>query len=141
MVIHWCATGSIQLYKYDPKNPPYRLFSPLLVRYKKRGDYRTAMQEVERDLDGDIFGLDVTLSGDGSILSVSGYDFHHHYGFVKVYQMEELFYPDCIVPHPQWIGDESCDDYDPYYTEKLVTMTVETAPHHCPSWSPTPIVM
>ncbi len=110
----WCSTGLVQLYRYDARNPPHRPFS--LVPEKRVANSRNIMRESERKIDHHIFGFSMSLSKDGSKIHVSGYDFHHGYGFVKVYEVNQLFYTNCSVSDSTVIGDGYCRDYEPYYT-------------------------
>ncbi len=112
----WCPTGSIKLYRYSPNNQPSRVFSE--VPFKQRGDSENVMQEAMREFDKNIFGSEISLSNDGSTISVSGYDFVNDYGFVKVYDLDDLFFSECVVPDQELskIGDGDCFDIEPYYT-------------------------
>ncbi len=112
----FCATGSINLYRYSATNAPHRLFSR--VPYKKVDGSHNVMQETARDLDGNIFGWKMSLSDDGSVISVGGYDFVHDFGFVKVYDVDDLFYPECNVYNPKKVGDGTCSEFEPYYTKE-----------------------
>ena len=58
------------------------------------------------------------LSSDGSILAVCGYDLVRDFDFVKVYNVQELFYIDYVVDKPEKIGNGVCDMFEPYYIEK-----------------------
>eukprot|EP01083_Nonionella_stella_P259747 886486_1 len=63
-------------------------------------------------------GLHLSLTTDGSRMSVSGYDFIHDMGFVKIYDVDKLYHSKCIVPKIERIGDGVCDRYEPYYTKE-----------------------
>ena len=60
-----------------------------------------------------IMGLQVSLSGDGSILSVSGHDIDKNFDLVKVFRMK-----DCLDENSNEIGDTICNHFEPYYTEE-----------------------
>ena len=109
-----CATGYVELYRFDSSNPPHRPFT--LIPKRKNLKYGNIVQESERERDGNIFGLHVILSGDGSIICISGFDIEENSGFVKVYNVTELFYSHCIVDIARWIGNGKCKDYEPYYS-------------------------
>ena len=98
-----CATGSIQLYQYNPTNPPWRPFTrlPQIRDIKSQRILETQHQVRENR----ILGLQVSLSGDGSVLTVRGYDIDGDFGFVKVFHVKDLFYVDCLVHNPEQIGN------------------------------------
>mmetsp|Transcript_1890 Transcript_1890/g.2559 ORF Transcript_1890/g.2559 Transcript_1890/m.2559 type:complete len:184 (-) Transcript_1890:296-847(-) len=64
-----------------------------------------------------ILGFELEFSIDGSTLAVGGYDLVRDFGFVKVYDVRELFYVDCTVEKPEQIGNGFCDMYEPYYSD------------------------
>mmetsp|Transcript_7796 Transcript_7796/g.11548 ORF Transcript_7796/g.11548 Transcript_7796/m.11548 type:complete len:1061 (+) Transcript_7796:217-3399(+) len=109
----FCPTGSVRLYRYSVRNNPKNLFA--LLPLKRVPGYGNVVQEIERATDGNIMGLDISLSRNEQKLSVSGFDIKHNNGFVKVYEVNELFYPDCLVPDPEEIGDGTCYDDEPYF--------------------------
>jgi len=109
--IELCSSGTLQLYYHNPTNPPHRPFSKLPMKS------RSIMVEEKQVRDEIIFGLEVSLSRDGSTLAVSGYDVGQGFGFVKVYNVLDLFYIHCIVEYPDTIGDGFCNPLEPYYTE------------------------
>eukprot|EP01083_Nonionella_stella_P150807 480963_1 len=76
------------------------------------------METQQQVSDKMILGLQVSLSGDGSVLTVSGYDIERDFGFVKVYNVTDLFYVDCLVHDPDEIGNGDCTYWEPYYTEE-----------------------
>jgi len=111
-----CATGLIQMYQYKSTNPPHRLFS--LLPYKRDdSNFLSIMEEAHQEKDGTILGLHLSLNGDGTRLSISGIDLGEGKGFLKVYTVSDLFYADCIVKHPELIGNGQCNTKEPYYTE------------------------
>eukprot|EP01083_Nonionella_stella_P021014 58270_1 len=75
-----CGTGSVQLHQYKPTNPPWRSFS--LTPQILDTNLLKIMDTQRQVTDKIILGLQVSLSGDGSVLSVSGYDIDGDYGFV-----------------------------------------------------------
>lgn len=114
-----CATGSIQLYQYNPANPPWRPFTQL--PQIQDINYQRILERQHQVRENTILGLQVSLSGDGSVLTLSGYDIDGGFGFVKVFHVKELFYVDCLVSYPEEIGNGGCnvggrDEY--YYTEE-----------------------
>jgi len=111
-----CGTGSVQLYRYKPTNPPSRPFYRL-PQIRDINSQRI-MEKEQQVRDNTILGLQVSLSGDGSVLTVSGYDIDRDFGFVMVFDVKELFYVDCIVHDPDRIGNGKCRDWEPYYTEE-----------------------
>ncbi len=113
----WCTTHSIKLFRYHTNNPPYRLFSQVPFKKTSR-DSENIMEEAERDSNRDIFGFDMFLSDDRSKISIGGYNMDDKSGFVKVYNVSELFFLECIVSRPDFIGDRYCYDYEPYYVEE-----------------------
>uniref|UniRef100_A0A7S3VDR2 LNR domain-containing protein n=1 Tax=Chaetoceros debilis TaxID=122233 RepID=A0A7S3VDR2_9STRA len=61
-----------------------------------------------------IFGLHLSLSDNGTMLSVGSYNAQMGDSFVKVFDLNKIFYAECAVPIPQKIGDDRCDAYHPY---------------------------
>jgi len=110
-----CSTGSIQLYQYEPTNPPWRPFTrlPHILDINSQKIMETQHQVRVNT----ILGLQVSLSGDGSVLTTSGFDIDGDFGFVKVFTLKDLFYVDCLVHDLDKIGDGGCYDREPYYTE------------------------
>ena len=45
------------------------------------------------------------MNGDGTVLSMSGYDIDNGNAFVESYDLDELFYTRCVVDYPDRIGD------------------------------------
>jgi hypothetical protein len=111
-----CGTGSIQLYQYKPTNPSWRPFTQLpQIRDINSQSIMETQQQVRENK---ILGLQVSLSGDGSVLTASGYDIDGDFGFVKVFNLTDLFYVDCLVHRPELMGNGNCYDWEPYYTEE-----------------------
>ena len=76
----FCPTGSVSVYRYDgASHNPRILFAPLPL--KRVAGFGNVLQESERLADGDIVGLDVSLSRDGGKLSISGFDIENNNGF------------------------------------------------------------
>eukprot|EP00592_Proboscia_alata_P025552 CAMPEP_0194432698 /NCGR_PEP_ID=MMETSP0176-20130528/72174_1 /TAXON_ID=216777 /ORGANISM="Proboscia alata, Strain PI-D3" /LENGTH=849 /DNA_ID=CAMNT_0039249223 /DNA_START=118 /DNA_END=2667 /DNA_ORIENTATION=+ len=98
-----CTTGSVHIYRHESS----RFIKVPLLRIDD--GYGNTLQESERS-DNTIVGYDVSLSGDGSKLSVSGYDFNKKYGFVKSFFVDSLFYPRCVsCPHREVdFSDPNC---------------------------------
>jgi len=113
-----CGTGSVQLYRYRPTNPPWRPFTRL-PQIRDINSQRI-METEHQVMENMILGLQVYLSGDGSVLTVSGYDIDRDFGFVKTFDVKELYYIDCIIDSPERIGnDEQCwSPIEPEYTEQ-----------------------
>jgi hypothetical protein len=115
-----CATGSIELYQYMPTNPPWRPFTRL--PHIRDINSQRIMEKQQQVRDKTILGLQVSLSGDGSVITTSGYDIDGDFGFVKVYNVKDLFYVDCLVHDPDEIGNGKCYrgsvGAEPYYTEE-----------------------
>ena len=63
-------------------------------------------------------GLQVSLSGDGAVLTASGFGIGGDFGFVKVFHVNDLFYVDCLVHDPEEIGNGGCYQVEPCYTEQ-----------------------
>ena len=87
------------------KKPPHRCFSQALG-----DDFVYILEKAEPEPIRQIFGLGMFLSYSGSKISVCGYD--GKFGFSKVYNVSELFYPNCTVSRPEFIGNGFCDDYE-----------------------------
>eukprot|EP01083_Nonionella_stella_P154084 495999_1 len=87
-----CATGSIQLYQYKPTNPPWRPFTRL--PHIRDMNLQRIMETQQQVSDNTILGLQVSLSGDGSVLTTSGYGIDGGFGSVKVFKVKDLFYVD-----------------------------------------------
>ena len=103
-----CATGTVELYVYDSKHHQFISAPP---RSKKENRVKYGRDKKE------IFGYHVSLNGDGTLISISGYDLAEESGFVKLFRLEDLFYTRCFVPDPKLIGDGICDEKeDPSYT-------------------------
>jgi len=110
----FCQTGVVNLYKYKPTNIPGVPF--MRVPLKKAIGYGNIAQQEERATDNDLVGRDVLLSRDGSKIFISGFDFVNGNGFVKVYNTDDLFYPECTLSNPEKIGDTFCLVPEPFYT-------------------------
>eukprot|EP01083_Nonionella_stella_P033714 92267_1 len=65
------------------------------------------------------------MAGDKSKLSVSGFNFRDTIeskestgGFVKVYNLDDVFYPKCNVTNLEEIGNNSCQEILPYISKE-----------------------
>jgi len=106
-----CWPGKVQLYTYNPSNHQFEAAIP------KLNQNRNILEERERDRDiRKNFGFRLSLSGDGSKLSISGSDVKIkdgvNDGFVRMYDVNELFYPKCFMgsfpENYDLIGDGTC---------------------------------
>jgi len=112
-----CAAGSVELFRYDElTNFPDEPYARVPKKVSNR--FGNIVVESERVLDNYMIGVQVSLSSDGSMLSIGGYDISRDAGFFKVYEVDKLFYQNCVVRYPEWVGDSNCNDHEPFYSEK-----------------------
>ncbi len=67
--------------------------------------------------DNIIFGLHSSISEDGTLLSISGFDTDNKDAIVQVYNLGEFFYTKCIVDEPYLIKNGVCNDRPPYNSD------------------------
>jgi len=84
-----CATGAVELFVFVADFgflavPSLESSSPSTVN-------RNRMEERERDRFNSIYGWQVSMSADRSLLLVAGYNFGSDSSFVKVFKLDELF--------------------------------------------------
>jgi len=112
-----CAAGSVELFRYaELTNIPDKPYARVPKKVSNR--FGNIVVESERVLDNYMIGVQVSLSSDGSMLSIGGYDISRDAGFFKVYEVDELFYHNCVVRYPEWVGDSNCYDHEPFYSKK-----------------------
>ncbi len=116
-----CATGLVELYLFDPSEND---FMGMISKYFSAG---IVFPKREQDIDDSIYGVGASLKGDGSSLSIGGYDLKGDKGFVRVYQLNELFYTRCPAKNRQKLTNNECDDEFPYNSEFC-----EYDSGHCP---------
>ncbi len=107
-----CATGSVEIYVFD-SNAKGKFQNVPPKKFDLFGN-GNIIEERERERDSGIFGLHLSLSDDATLLSISGYNMNADQGYVKVYNLDELFYTKCAVPSPDLIGDGRCSSSLPY---------------------------
>jgi hypothetical protein len=93
----WCATGTVRLYRYDPFSQQWVQLGPDIIG-KGDGDEDVGYEDYEgyddnNDDGDDVFGINLSLSADGSLLTIGSYNRTDHQGFVKVYNVTNLSCP------------------------------------------------
>ncbi len=110
-----CDTGLVYLYVYDStvrefRKIPDKGHSPIATT----GTIEARPQK----RDGMIFGFHLSFNADASRLSISSYDSISDQGIVNVYDLNELFYLNCLVPDPFEISNNICTPLDPFISEE-----------------------
>eukprot|EP00553_Chaetoceros_curvisetus_P000492 CAMPEP_0204616166 /NCGR_PEP_ID=MMETSP0717-20131115/3478_1 /ASSEMBLY_ACC=CAM_ASM_000666 /TAXON_ID=230516 /ORGANISM="Chaetoceros curvisetus" /LENGTH=160 /DNA_ID=CAMNT_0051629315 /DNA_START=90 /DNA_END=572 /DNA_ORIENTATION=+ len=65
-----------------------------------------------------VFGFHLSFNADASRLSISSYDLRTDQGIINVYDLNELFYLNCMVHNPFEIGNGECADLDLFNSEQ-----------------------
>jgi hypothetical protein len=113
-----CPTGSLHLYsylEYDAKGYESNNFQPTLSTTAGRTN---VLSERENKAQDSVYGAAISLGE--SFLAIAGYNINDDSTFLKIMDVNDLFYLKCGVPliTAFYIGDEYCDDYPPFNTEK-----------------------
>ncbi len=106
-----CATGQVELYLFDPSEND---FMGMISKHFSEG---IVFPKREQDILNSVYGAGVSLRGDGSSISIGGYNLKDNKGFVRVYQLDEWFYPRCPAKDRQKLRNNQCDDEFPYNSE------------------------
>ncbi len=110
-----CTSGSMEVFNYHSGSRRFQKGIPNSSFSDANGNVLSLAQLVSFR---SIFGLHFIMSGDSSVLSISGYDVQDENTFIQIYNLDDFFYTNCIVDVPDWIGNGICNDSPPYNTER-----------------------
>ncbi len=108
-----CKKGSIELYNYHSEVHQFKEVIPHSSFQAANGN---VLNLASFSFGTSIFGLHFSLSGNGSVLSMSGFNVDEQNTFAQVYNLNDLFYTKCAVSDPDWVNDGYCDDRPPFNT-------------------------